>query len=84
MKGADNYKSEHTVALGPGAQCTGSAFSWTLYPGPVLNVRDQHSQSGFHGVPQELVCLPLPGRGKRKECVSGSKAGARRYTVHSA
>lgn len=44
------------------------AWIWTLYPGPVLDVRDQHSQSGFHRVPQELVCLPLPGRGKRKQC----------------
>lgn len=35
------------------------AWIWTLYPGPVLDVRDQHSQSGFHCVPQELVCLPL-------------------------
>lgn len=63
--------------------CPG-AWMWTLYPRPVLNVRDQHSQSGFHSIPQELVCLPLPGRGKRKHCVSGSKAWARCYTVYSA
>lgn len=48
----------------------------TLYPRPVLNVGDQHSQSGFHCIPQELVCLPLPRRGKRKQCVSSSKARA--------
>lgn len=75
-EGAKNHKHEHTVTLGPGC-------GWTMYPGPMLNVRDQHSQSGFHSIPQELVCFLLPGREKRKQSVSGSKAGAQCYPVYS-
>lgn len=75
-EGAKNHKHEHTVTLGPGC-------GWTMYPGPMLNVRDQHSQSGFHSIPQELVCFLLPGREKRKQSVSGLKAGAQCYPVYS-
>lgn len=61
-EGAKNHKHEHTVILGPGC-------GWTMYPGPMLNVWDQHSQSGLHGIPQELVCLLLPGKKKKTECL---------------
>lgn len=49
-EGAKNHKHEHTVTLGPGC-------GWTMYPGPMLNVRDQHSQSGFHSIPPSLNLL---------------------------
>lgn len=55
--------------------CCSGALTWTVYPGPVLNVGDQHSQSGFHCIPQELVCLPLPGRGKENSVSLAQKQG---------
>ena len=75
-------KSSSGTVLRIGHYYCCSGVVGTLYPGPVLNVGDQHSQSCFHCIPQELVCLPLPGRGKRKQCVSSSKS--RGHTSYAA